>query len=265
MKLGFISRNDLAGLEEDAAFAAEHGFTGLEFNYWKQFEELNADTVKKMRAVLDKHGIEACALGLWGWNHISPDAAERETSLGHLSRAIDFAKTLGAKILITGGGDIPDASLDEKVAEFAKVFRPYVERAGEAGIRIALYPVHGSSFFVGLDAYEKVWEKVPEVGIKFDPANIRHHGDDYIAWVRRHGDRMFHVHIKEHLYHDGDLASQPAAGMGDIEWGKVFAFLHEHDYQGYLSMEPHGPKWGTPPLMQKMLLLSKKYIEQFLV
>ena len=44
-----------------------------------------------------------------------------------------------------------------------------------------------------------------------------------------------------------------------------FAFLHEHDYQGYLSMEPHGPKWSRPPLMKKMVLLSKRHIEQFMV
>ena len=217
MKLGFIARNDLAGMEEDATFAAEHGLAGLEFNYWQGFEDLTADTVKAMRGIIDAHGVEASALGLWGWNHISPDAEERETSLGPLSRAIEFAGTLGAKVLITGGGDIPDASIDEKVAAFAEIVKPYVER-----------------------------------------------GDDYIAWVRRHGDRMFHVHIKEHLYHEGDLASQPAAGMGDIEWGKIFAFLYEHGYDGYLSMEPHGAKWGRPPLMQKMVLLSKRYIEQFL-
>jgi len=265
MKLGFIARNDLAGVEEDAIFASENGFTGLEFNYWKQFEDLTADTVKKTREILERHGVEASALGLWGWNHISPDAAERRTSLRHLSRAVEFAKTLGASVLITGGGDMPEASLDEKAAEFAEVMRPHVDRAGEAGIKIALYPMHGGSFFTGLEAYEKVWERMPEVGIKLDPANVRHHGDDYVAWVRRHGDRVFHVHVKEHLYHNGDLASQPAAGMGDIKWGKVFAFLWEHGYAGYLSIEPHGPIWGVPPLMQKMVLLSKRHIEQFIV
>ena len=264
MKLGFIARNDLKAMEEDAAFAAEHGLTGLEFNYWKPFEELTADTVGKMRAVLEKHGVEASALGLWGWNHISPDPAERETSLGHLSRALEFAKTLGAKVLIAGGGDIPDASLDEKVAEFAEVFPPFVEKAIDAGIRIAIAPFHGGSFFTSLEVYEKAWEKVPEIGIKFDPANVNHRGEDYIAWVQKHGDCIFHMHIKEHLYHGGELASQPAAGMGDIQWGKIFAFLYEHGYEGYLSMEPHGPKWGRPPLLQKMLLLSKRYVEQFL-
>ena len=51
----------------------------------------------------------------------------------------------------------------------------------------------------------------------------------------------------------------------DIEWGKVMAFLYEYGYDGYLSIEPHGPKWSRPPLREKMLLLTQRYIGQFLV
>jgi sugar phosphate isomerase/epimerase len=64
---------------------------------------------------------------------------------------------------------------------------------------------------------------------------------------------------------DGQLVAQPAAGMGDIQWGKVMAFLYEHHYAGYLCFEPHGPLWSKPPLREQMLLLSKKYLEQFLL
>jgi len=265
MRIGFIAVNDLPGIEQDAKFAVEYGFEGLEFNYWGNFKDLTADTVSKIRAVLDKQGARASALGLWGWNHIAPDPAVRKESLGQLDRAIEFAKTLGASTLITGGGDIPGALLNDKVAEFAKVFPPYVERAAKAGLKIALYAVHGNSFFTSIEAYERVWERVPDVGIKLDPANIKHHGDDYLSILHKHGKRVFYVHIKEHLYLGGALVSQPAAGMGDIEWGKVMAFLHEHDYQGYLSIEPHGPLWSRPPLRRKMLLLTQRYIRQFMV
>ena len=61
-----------------------------------------------------------------------------------------------------------------------------------------------------------------------------------------------------------EIASQPAAGMGDIQWGKVMAFLYEHRYDGYLSIEPHGPIWGREPLRETMLLLTRRYIGQFL-
>ncbi|HUT32832.1 MAG TPA: sugar phosphate isomerase/epimerase family protein [Planctomycetota bacterium] len=264
MKIGFIANNDLGGVEEDARFAAEHGFEGLEFNYWGDFKDLTFDTVSKMRAILVEHGVKASALGLWGWNHTSRDAAEREASLKMLDRAIGFARHLEASILITGGGHIKDASPEENAAEFARVFPPYVEKARVAGLRIALYPVHGNSFFTTAADYQRVWDAGLDVGIKLDPANIRHHGDDYLPILRDYGWRITHMHIKEHLYMDGKLVSQPAAGMGDIEWGKVFAFLHEHHYDGYLSIEPHGSMWSRPPLRRKMLLLTQRYIRQFL-
>ncbi|MBM4078991.1 MAG: sugar phosphate isomerase/epimerase, partial [Planctomycetes bacterium] len=222
------------------------------------------DTVAQMRAILDKHGAKASALGLWGWNHLAPDAATRQESHRQFDRAIQFGEKLGASILITGGGDIPNAPLAQKVEEFGKVFPPFVAKAKNAGLKIALYAVHGNSFFTSVEAYEQAWKVVPDVGIKFDPANWRHHGDDYLAVVRKHGNRIFYVHIKEHLYMGSELASQPAAGMGDIQWGKVMAFLYEHDYQGYLSIEPHGPKWSRPPLRRKMLLLTQRHIKQFL-
>ncbi|MFW6108170.1 MAG: sugar phosphate isomerase/epimerase family protein, partial [bacterium] len=159
MKMAFIGLNDLEGVEADAAFAAEHGFEGLEYNYWGNFAELTADTVKRMREALDRHGAACAALGLWGWNHLSPDPDEQKTSLGHLDRAIDFATTLGADVLITGGGDIPDADPEAKADAFAEVFPPYIDRIQDAGLTLALYPVHGNSFYQGIADYQRVWER----------------------------------------------------------------------------------------------------------
>ncbi len=265
MKLGFIGDNDLAGVAADAGFAAAHGFAGLEYNYWGNFSDLTAATVEQMRALLDSAGVGASALGIWGWNHLSPDSAVRAQAHAMLDRAIEYARVLGAEVLITGGGELPGAATAENAAEFVKVFPPFLDRMQAAGLQPAFYAVHGASFFTSLEAYERVWEVLPQVGIKYDPANWQHHGDDYLAVVRQHGDKVSYVHIKEHLYAGGELASQPAAGMGDIAWGKVMAFLYEHGYTGYLSMEPHGPLWARPPLREKMLLLSHRYISQFLV
>lgn len=265
MKLGFIANNDLPGIESDCRFAVEHGFKGLEFNYWAGFKDLTAETVERMRALLDQYGVECSTFGLWGWNHLAGDEAERAESHRQLNRAIDFAQTMRAPILITGGGQLDGKSLDENVAAFAAVMRPFIDRITAAGMQLALYGFHGNSFLQTVEAYEKLWEQVKDVGIKFDPANVDHAGQDYIAVPRRHGDKIYHVHIKEHLNHAGDLASQPAAGMGDIAWGKVLAFLYEANYQGYLTIEPHGPLWGRDPLRPKMLLLTQRYISQFLL
>lgn len=265
MQLGFIAYNDLEGIEADCRFAVEHGFAGLEFNHWGSFKDLTEETVRSMRDILDRHGVACSTLGLWGWNHISADPAQRAESLALLDRAVSFARILGAPTLITGGGSLEGAGLAENAAELAKVLRPRVDCAAEQGTRIALYGFHGGSFLSGIEGYEAVWEHLPEVGIKYDPANIDHAGQDYLAIARRYGDRIFHVHIKEHLMHDGELASQPAAGMGDIAFGKVLAFLYEHDYRGYLTIEPHGPIWSREPHRSRMLRLSKRYLSQFLL
>jgi sugar phosphate isomerase/epimerase len=52
--------------------------------------------------------------------------------------------------------------------------------------------------------------------------------------------------------------------MGDVQWGKVMAFLHEHGYKGYLSIEPHGRLWGRGEMRRQMILLSRRYISQFI-
>jgi len=265
MRWAFIGDNDLPGVDADGKFAEAHGFQGIEYNYWGNFKDLTEETVQRMRTSLRNYGVSASALGLWGWNHLSPDPAEREEAHAMLNRAIDYAQILGADVLITGGGKIEGASIEENAAEFIKVFPPFLDRISEAGMQVAMYAVHGNSFFESIEAYERVWETIPQIGIKFDPANWRHHGDDYLAVVRQHGDKIGYMHIKEHLYMGEELASQPAAGMGDIEWGKVMAFLYEHGYEGYLSIEPHGPVWSRPPLREKMLVLSKRYIDQFIV
>jgi len=265
MELGFIGNNDLAGMESDAKFAEENGFAALEYNYWGNFKDLTLEKVQQMREILDAHGVGVSSLGLWGWNHLARDAAEREEAHEMLNRSINFAQTLGAHVLVTGGGDIPNVSLEGKVEEFGKVFPPFLDRIKKAGMKAAMYAVHGNSFFNSIEAYERMWERFPQVGVKYDPANWFHHGEDYLAIVQSHGDKISHVHIKEHIYHNGNLVSQPAAGMGDIHWGKVMAFLYEHGYDGFLSIEPHGPIWSKGEMRRTMLLLTKQYISQFLL
>jgi sugar phosphate isomerase/epimerase len=265
MKLGFIGDNGLDAVEQDSKFAKKHGFEGLEYNYWGDFRDLTAETVAQMHAIHKKRGVRVSMLGIWGWNFLAPEPKVRAEAHQMLDRAITFATQLEADVISMGGGDIPGEPLGRKVVEFLEVFPPFLERMKKAGLRPVFYAAHGNSFFDSLAAYEAVWAHLPDVKIKYDPANWKHHGDDYLEVVRRYAHKVGHVHIKEHLYHNGQLASQPAAGMGDIEWGKVLAFLYEADYTGWLSIEPHGGVWSRGEMRHKMLLLTQKYLSQFLL
>jgi sugar phosphate isomerase/epimerase len=123
--------------------------------------------------------------------------------------------------------------------------------------------VHGN-MLADIEMFERVWEHF-DIKIKYDAANWDHGGLDYLDVVRRYGHKIGYVHIKEHVNAERKAVSQPAAGMGDIQWGKVFAWLYEHNYRGWLSIEPHGPIWSRGEMREKMLLLTKKYISQFLI
>ncbi len=266
MQLAFIGENDLPGVEADAAFAREHGYEGLEYNYWSSFQVLTLETVKQMAAIHKRHGLRAAMLGIWGWNHLALDKKVRAEAHAMLGRAMEYAKILGADTLVTGAGDIPGEPVGRKVQEFKKVWGALFKTLEKAKLKPAFYAVHGNSFFDSLAAFEQVWVEFPEqVKIKFDPANWQHHGDDYLEVVRRYGHKIGYVHLKEHQYHKGALIAQPALGMGDIQWGKVMSWLHQHEYSGWLSVEPHGNPWSRGELRRKNLILSKRYISQFLV
>lgn len=266
MKLGFIADNNLEQIEADCWFAVAEGYEGLEFNHWGGFVNVTADQITAIRALLDRYGVACSSFGIWGFNHLSADADERAAAHAQIPRAIEFAGMLGADVLILGAGGKAGASTDEQADEFVTVVGPYVDRAVTAGLRVGLYGFHGGSAFLEtVDAYAALFSRMANVGIKYDAANIQHAGQDYLRMAREHGDRIAHVHIKEHLYHGGQLASQPAAGMGDIEWGKLFAFLYEAGYNGWLTVEPHGPRWSSGTLRWTMLKLTRRYIAQFLV
>ncbi len=263
-QLAFIAQNDLPGIEDDARFCQEFGFEGLEYNYWADFDARETEYFKKIQAIQHAYGIRCVMLGIWGWNPIAPEPGEREKARAQLERAVEFARILEAQVLTMNAGRFGD-DLERNVAEFAGAFSPILRKLEDSGITPAFYALHGNTFLNDITAYEKLWETVPGALIKYDPANWRHAGKDYLDVVRRHGDKIAHVHIKEHLYHAGTLASQPPAGMGDIQWGKVFAFLYEHHYDRALSIEPHGPVWSRGDMRLKMLRLTQRFIAPFLI
>jgi sugar phosphate isomerase/epimerase len=264
MTIGFLGGKKLAELPDIARFAAEQAVPHLEFDYWGDFKEINDDVIAQMKRILGQHHVNVAAYGLWGFNHMSPDPQERAANHALLERGIEYAKRLGAKVLVTGSGSLPGKGLDENVQEFCRVWPPLLKKIEAAGMRAAFYAVHGATFFNDLQAYEAVWKHLPNVGIKYDPANWHIARRNYLDVVRLHGDKIAHVHIKEHVYDGEELVAQPPAGMGDIHWGKVMCFLHEHKYDGCLSIEPHGPLWGRGEMRKKMVVLSNRYISQFL-
>ncbi len=265
MKLSFIGDNSLEGVESDSKLAAENGFDGIEYNFWGEFRELTLERVKQIAAIHQKYGTKAAMLGTWGFNPLATDPAERADVHKLIDRQIEFAQVLKAPWLVTSCGQIHGEPIGRSIAEFARTFPPILERIRKAGLKVAFYAVHGNSFLDTVATLERVWEVCPDLKLKYDPANWKDHGEDYLDLARRWGHKIGYVHIKDHMYLNGRSIAEPPAGMGDIEFPKVIAFLYQHGYDGYLSIEPHGGTWGRGELRRKNILLSKKYLEPMLI
>lgn len=263
MQLGFIAHNEVHTLEDDCRFAATHDFGTLEFKYSHTISQIPVKTIRVMRNILDSYGITCASFGLWGVNHISPDAQIRQQASVERALAIEYAGMLGAKVVVFGSGEVSQV-LDENVYTFAHVMRPSIDALAAQHAQLALYGFQ-DGFLTTPTAIERLWSVVGDVGFKLNAANIVHAGFDYIDFVRRHGKRIRHVHIKDTLIHNGARIAEPPAGMGDIAWGKLIGLLYEAEYRGVLSIEPHGAFWGRPGHREQHLRLTKRWLSQFVM
>src|SRR4028118_1653289 len=82
--------------------------------------------------------------------------------------------------------DVPDA------------FRPFLDQAGEQGVRIALENWFATNI-QHLDHWRSVFEVLPDdhFGLNFDPSHLDWQGIDVSAAVHEFRDRIFHVHAKD--------------------------------------------------------------------
>jgi sugar phosphate isomerase/epimerase len=259
VRIGFITN----GTEQDLQFAKENGFPCVEINIHNNLAEWEArkETYKEW---LERYGIEVNAMGLWGRNFISPDESERERCFDELRRHIELASFFGAKVIMVGGGYNEGQPIKEQALRACELFPPYIELAESKGLKFAFYNCHWTNHITGPEAWDIVLDKLPTVGIKFDPSHPFYDGLDYLQHARDYGHRFYHIHAKGCVKIAGKPFDDPPAGMDQIDWRSLFAILYKHNYQGDINLEPHSPTW-LGERYYKGLLFSKRFLEQFIL
>jgi sugar phosphate isomerase/epimerase len=145
--------------------------------------------------------------------------------------------------------------VDAGFAEFARAWHPILDVCGECGIRFAL-EVHPGQIAFDYYSAERTLEALdhrPEFGFTVDPAHLHWQGVDPAAFVRKFGERVYHVHMKDiflRLDGRGGILNSylpygdprrgwefRSPGRGGIAWDEFIRALNAVDYEGPLAVD----------------------------
>jgi sugar phosphate isomerase/epimerase len=150
----------------------------------------------------------------------------------------------------------PPDFLERGLAFFAEQWTPILDVFQEAGVRFAL-EVHPTEIAFDVASAENALNAVnrhPAFGFNYDPSHFAYQNVDYVGFIRKFADRIFHVHMKD-VY----LAPHPteggvfgghlpfgdhrrawdfrSLGRGSVNFEEIIRALNDIGYAGPLSVE----------------------------
>jgi sugar phosphate isomerase/epimerase len=146
--------------------------------------------------------------------------------------------------------------IEDGYADFAKRWKPILDEFQSLGVKFAL-EVHPTEIAFDIASAERAIKALdghPAFGFNYDPSHLGYQGVDYVEFIHRFSDRIFHVHMK-----DVGWSSTPtdagvfggnldfgdrrrywdfrSLGHGKIDFEEIIRALNRINYQGPLSVE----------------------------
>ena len=207
---------------------AAAGYAGVEIfdGNLRQYETRPDD----LRRVLGDAGVSLVAV-YSGANFVYRDILEDE--LWRIEKAATLAASFGAANLVVGGGaKRASGTTDEDFERLAEGLDRVVDIAERHDLRASYHP-HLSTIVEGPIEVDRILS-MSRIGFCPDTAHLAAGGGDPVDLIRRHADRVTHVHLK-------DFQAEPFAflplGRGSINIPGVLRALHEAAYDGWMTVE----------------------------
>jgi sugar phosphate isomerase/epimerase len=271
--------------------AAAFGYDGLEIACWgDHFDVAKAqdrEYCDDRHAILARHGLKTLAISnhLAGqavcdniderhkgilpsrvWGNGKPEDV-RKRAAEEMIRTAHAARNLGVKVVngFTGSKiwgllysfpPVSAAQIEDGFADFARRWNPILDEFKKCKVQFAL-EVHPTEIAFDIVSAERALEAIgrrPEFGFNYDPSHFGYQGVDYIGFLRRFGDRIFHVHMK-----DVHWSAEPteagvfgghtefgdprrfwdfrSPGRGSVDFERIIRALNDIGYRGPLSVE----------------------------
>ena len=166
-----------------------------------------------------------------GANFIYPDIADDE--FAKITRAAQLARRFGASRLVLGGGARRSSGvLEGDFAALARGLDRAARIAAAAGLEASYHP-HLGTLVETEDALERLFA-LTDIPFCPDTAHLAAGGADPAALVRRYGDRLSHVHLKDL---DRATGSFLPLGDGDVDLAEVLRAVASAGYDRWLMVE----------------------------
>ena len=270
--------------------AVEFGYDGLELACWGDHFEVDQATdayCQAKRELLAKYDLALFSIS----NHLvgqavcdtidsrhqailpprifgdgSPEgvrqrAAEEMIATGHAAArlGVDVVNGFtGSSIwsLLYSFPPVSSDMIEAGYADFAARWKPILDQYQALGVKFAL-EVHPTEIAFDIASAERAMDALdghPAFGFNYDPSHLGYQGVDYVEFIYRFSDRIFHVHMKD----VGWSATPTDAGVfgghtefgdrrrywdfrslgrGNIDFEEIIRALNRINYQGPLSVE----------------------------
>lgn len=141
-------------------------------------------------------------------------------------------------------------------ADFARRWNPVLDVFDEVGVRFAL-EVHPTEIAFDIATAERTLKAIggrKAFGFNYDPSHFGYQGVDYVEFIHRFADRIYHVHMKDVWWSSvateagvfgghtdfGDIRRHwdfRSLGRGNIDFEEIIRALNRAGYTGPLSVE----------------------------
>ncbi len=252
---------------QDAAFALNYNLAS------SMFGELPlSDILPEVAAVgaetIDiwprPHGNQREQWDAMGWDAFEALLRHHNVRLGMVTRydlgpykladELKLAGAMGARMIVTGSGNVEGDSIKSRVQAFVERMKPHVEVAEAAGVTIAIEN-HGNALIESEESIRYLAELSPsdKLGIALAPYHLPQDPNVIASLIRDIAPRLAHFYAWEHGHGAHDkmpkvLEMKQLPGYGALDFGPIVGALREIDYAGWTSVFMHPVPRGIPIL-----------------
>jgi sugar phosphate isomerase/epimerase len=270
--------------------ASSFGYDGLELACWgDHFEVSKADQAycNARKALLSKYGLKLFSISshlvgqavsdridqrhkgilpdyVWGDGNpenVRKRAAEEMIKTAEAAARLGISQVngfTGSPIwhLIYSFPPVSQQMIDEGFNEFAAAWIPIMDRYKALGIKFGL-EVHPTEIAFDIASAERTLKAMnnhPAFGFNYDPSHFGYQGVDYITFIFKFSEKIFHVHMKDVSWSDtrtdagvfggyldfgmkGRYWDFRSLGRGKINFEEIIRALNRIGYKGPLSVE----------------------------